>query len=113
MTAVNMKQFQKKDRQEAIQPEVDNISKDKWLQKYSCKVLSLWLQQPAPFGVTFTYTTQIKEDLTEFYEDPLKRKFIESTYYGHSYNMCDEVCEDCICSSFFINSTNPLAVPQH
>jgi hypothetical protein len=79
--ADNIKHYEKKERQKATKPEVDNIDKDKWLQKYSHQVLRLWLQRQTPFGVACTYTAQIKEDLTEFYEDPLKRKFIETTYY--------------------------------
>ena len=58
----------------------DNIAKDEWIQKYSNRLLGLWLQQQTPFAVTCTYKTQIKEDLAEFYEDPLKKKFIEKTY---------------------------------
>ena len=58
----------------------DNTDKDKWLRKYSNRLLGLWLQQQTPFGITCTYKTQIKEDLAEFYADPLKKKFIENTY---------------------------------
>jgi hypothetical protein len=58
----------------------DNTDKDKWLRKYSNRLLGLWLQQQTPFGITCSYKTQIKEDLAEFYADPLKKKFIEKTY---------------------------------
>ena len=77
----NIKQYEKKERQKAAKPKVDNIAKDKWLQKYSHQLLRLWLQRQTPFGVACTYTAQIKEDLGDFYEDPLKRTFIETTYY--------------------------------
>ncbi|MHC4537739.1 MAG: hypothetical protein ACYS6K_27730 [Planctomycetota bacterium] len=61
--------------------DADNITKDKWIQKYSQRLLRFWLQRQTPFGVACDYTEHIKEDLDEFYEDPLKRKFIETTYY--------------------------------
>jgi len=77
----NIKQYEKKERQKAAKPEADNIARDKWVQKYSHQLLRLWLQRQTPFGVACTYTTHIKQDLAEFYEDPLKRKFIETTYY--------------------------------
>jgi len=77
----NIKQYEKKERQKAAKPNVDNIAKDKWLQKYSHQLLRLWLQRQTPFGVACTYRAQIKEDLGDFYEEALKRKFIEKTYY--------------------------------
>jgi hypothetical protein len=60
--------------------ESDNAKK-KWIQKYSRRLLRLWLGWPSPLGVASTYAEHIKKDLAEFYEDPLKKKFIETTYY--------------------------------
>jgi hypothetical protein len=77
----NTKQYEKMERKKAAKPEADNIARDKWLQKYSQRLLRLWLQRQTPFGVACAYTEHIKEDLAEFYEDPLKKKFIETTYY--------------------------------
>ncbi len=77
----NTKQYENKQRHKAAKSEVSNIAKDKWLQKYSHQILRLWLQRQTPFAITCTYTAQIEEDLDEFYEEPLKRKFIETTYY--------------------------------
>jgi hypothetical protein len=77
----NTKQYENKQRHKAANSEVSNITKDKWLQKYSHQILRLWLQRQTPFAITCTYTAQIEEDLVEFYEDPLKRRFIETTYY--------------------------------
>ena len=62
-----------------LSPESD-MGKKKWLQKYSCRLLRLWLQRGAPLGVPPVYIRQIKEDLAKFYDDPLKRMFIETTY---------------------------------
>lgn len=56
------------------------IKKRKWLQKYSRCLLDHWLQWQTPLGVANAYTKKIREDLIEFYEDPLKRMFIEATY---------------------------------
>ena len=58
----------------------NDIARDRWIHKYSLKLLKLWLQQQTSFDIACAYTTQIKEDLADFYEDPLKRKFIEATY---------------------------------
>jgi len=77
----NTIQYDNNQRYKAAKSEVSNTKKDKWLQKYSRRILRLWLQRQAHFGITCTYTTQIEEDLAGFYEDPLKRKFIETTYY--------------------------------
>ena len=59
---------------------IDGISKEKWLQKYASRILRLWSQWQTPLGVAGAYTNQIKQDLAKFYEDPLKRMFIEATY---------------------------------
>ena len=67
-------------RHKAAKNEYKNIARDNWVNKYSLRLLKLWLQQPTPFDIACTYTVQIKEDIADFYEDPLKRKFIEETY---------------------------------
>ena len=67
-------------RQKAAKSRKNDITRDKWIHIYSLKLLRLWLQQQPPFDIAFTYTAQIKEDLADFYEDPLKRKFVEATY---------------------------------
>ena len=79
--ADNIKRYEKKERLKAVKPEADNITRDKWVQKYSQRLLRFWLQRQSPCGVACTYTAHLKKDLAEFYEDPLKRKFIEKTYY--------------------------------
>ena len=59
------------------------IKKRTWLEKYSRRLLDQWLRWQTPLGITYAYADQIREDLAEFYEDPLKRMFIEATYYSH------------------------------
>jgi 2-keto-4-pentenoate hydratase/2-oxohepta-3-ene-1,7-dioic acid hydratase in catechol pathway len=58
-----------------------DIAKKKWVKKYSHRLIRLWLRQQTPFCVARAYAEHIKECLTEFYEDPLKRTFIETTYH--------------------------------
>jgi hypothetical protein len=55
-------------------------NKEKWLQKYASRILTIWSQWQTPLGVTCNYTDKIKSDLVSFYDDPLKRLFIEATY---------------------------------
>jgi hypothetical protein len=57
-----------------------NISKKIWVQKYSYRMLKLWLQRQSPLGIARTYIEQIEKDLAGYYDDPLKRIFIETTY---------------------------------
>ncbi len=58
-----------------------DIGKRRWLQKYSHRLLRLWLEWQPPLGVASTYAEQIEEDLAKFYNEPLKRIFIETTYH--------------------------------
>lgn len=60
------------------------IKKQEWLEKHSHCLLEQWLQWQTPLGIAYAYAGQIKEDIAEFYEDPLKRMFIEATYGSHS-----------------------------
>jgi hypothetical protein len=57
-----------------------NLSKQLWVQKYSHRLLKLWLQWQSPLGIARTYIEQIEKDLAEYYDEPLKRIFIETTY---------------------------------
>ena len=57
-----------------------DVGRKKWLRKYSRRLLGLWLQRQTPLGVTPVYIGQIEEDLAKFYDEPLKRMFIETTY---------------------------------
>ncbi len=57
-----------------------DVGRKKWLRKYSHRLLRLWLQRQTPLGVAPMYVGQIEEDLAKFYDEPLKRMFIETTY---------------------------------
>jgi len=54
--------------------------KEKWLQKYASRILTHWSQWQTPLGIACDYIDKIKKDLVRFYDDPLKRLFIEATY---------------------------------
>jgi len=62
------------DSRDAVMP------KGQWLRYYADLVYKLWLQQETRVGIASDYTQQIEADLAAFYEHPLKRKFIETTY---------------------------------
>jgi len=57
-----------------------DTNKEQWLQKYASRILTVWSQWQTPLGVAPAYTDRIKKDLVRFYDDPLKRMFIETTY---------------------------------
>jgi len=66
------------------QKSVRDTQKEKWLQTYASRILMAWSHWPMPLGVASGYTHKIKMDLGRFYDDPLKRMFIEATYYAPS-----------------------------
>ena len=55
-------------------------TKDEWIQHYAKRIYSFWFQWQTPLGIAYKYVEQIKKDLMKFYDDPLKRTFIEATY---------------------------------
>jgi len=55
-------------------------AKEMWLQKYASRILKIWGRWQTPLGVAPAYTDRVKQDLVRFYEDPLKRMFIEASY---------------------------------
>ena len=63
-----------------LQSSTSDSNKEKWLQKYASRILMVWSQWQSPLGVTCNYTDKIKTDLVSFYDDPLKRMFIEASY---------------------------------
>jgi hypothetical protein len=66
--------------QRVVHAELDT-RKNRWIQKYSQRILKQWLRRQTPLGIAGTYVEQIKEDLVTFYNEPLKRIFIETTYH--------------------------------
>lgn len=56
------------------------IERDRWIHKYALRILHQFQQWQTPLGVTNRYLAQIKKDLTQYYDDPLKRLFVEASY---------------------------------
>jgi hypothetical protein len=54
--------------------------KEQWVQRHADQILRLWRRWQTPLGVAPDYARQLEKDLAEFYEQPLIRTFIESTY---------------------------------
>ena len=67
-------------RPDDTQRQISATDKERWLQKYASRILMVWSQWQSPLGVTRNYTNKIKLDLVSFYDDPLKKMFIEATY---------------------------------
>jgi len=57
-----------------------NMCKEEWIQHYADRMLKLWQVWQTRLGVARGYVEQLKADLAELYEEPLKRMFIETTY---------------------------------
>lgn len=55
-------------------------ARESWLQEYAGRILGHFLQWQTPLGIAPAYAGKVKSDLAEFYDDPLKRMFIEATF---------------------------------
>jgi len=66
-----------------------DISKEKWIRKYTSQMLGLWSQWQTPLGVARAYASQIKKDLAKFYDDPLKtlRVFVSRSRHKCSFGL--------------------------
>jgi len=56
------------------------ITKQDWVDKYAGRVLALWRILEGPLGIDETYKEQLQKQLSEYFDEPLKRNLIESTY---------------------------------
>ena len=57
-----------------------DISRTEWARKYAQKILKLWQSQDSHLGVDDNYAQHIEEQLLSFFDDPLMRDLIESSY---------------------------------
>jgi len=57
-----------------------HMCKEEWIQHYADRMLRLWLAWQTRLGVARDYVEQLKANLAELYEEPLKKVFIEKTY---------------------------------
>ena len=56
-------------------------AKEDWVTRYATRILGIWRNQHGPLGrVSKQYIEKIKKDLTEDFDDPLKKELIETTY---------------------------------
>jgi hypothetical protein len=58
------------------------VEKQAWIDEYARRILQVWLSLQAPLGVDGQYSQQVKNQLDEYFDDPLKRGLIEMTYKG-------------------------------
>ena len=56
------------------------IGRTQWAQVYAQKILKLWQAQEPPLGVDDAYAQQLEEQLLTYFDDPLLRDLVESTY---------------------------------
>ncbi len=57
-----------------------DIGRTEWAHKYAQKILNLWQSQQSPLGVDDSYASQVEEQLLTYFDDPLLRDLVESSY---------------------------------
>jgi hypothetical protein len=55
-------------------------TKEEWLEHHSNNIFRLWQRWQTPLGISLQYLERVKQELSEYYKEPLKQKFIEATY---------------------------------
>ena len=58
----------------------EKADKQEWIELYSERICGLWQQWQTQLGVSQEYDEQLKRDLDGFYDDPLKKNLIETSY---------------------------------
>ncbi len=56
------------------------IGRTEWAQVYAQKILKLWQAQAPPLGVDDDYAQHLEEQLLQYFDDPLLRELVESSY---------------------------------
>lgn len=59
-----------------------DATKQDWVNKYAERILRVWDNLKGPLGIDGQYSNQVKNQLDEYFDDPLKRGLIEMTYKG-------------------------------
>ncbi len=57
-------------------------AKTQWVRHHANNMFRLWLSWRTPLGVARDYLKHLRQDLSAFYDDPLKRALIEASYGG-------------------------------
>ncbi len=56
-------------------------TKDDWVEEHALKILNMWQLNHTPLGrVDDQYLAKLKDDLSSYFDDPLKRSLIETSY---------------------------------
>ena len=56
-------------------------AKEDWIEKYALKILGMWQVNHTPLGgVDDGYIAKLREDLAGYFDDPLKKSLIETSY---------------------------------
>ena len=59
---------------------IAEIEKQDWVNEYADKILEVWRSQKGPLGIDTQYIQQLKSQLDEYFDNPLKRSLIETSY---------------------------------
>ncbi len=56
-------------------------TKEDWIEEYALRILGMWQINYTPLGkVDDGYIAKLREDLAGYFDDPLKRSLIETSY---------------------------------
>jgi len=56
------------------------ITKQDWIDTYAGRIFKTWQSRQTPFAIDESYIEQLKKQLSDQFEDPLKRSLIETSY---------------------------------
>ena len=61
-------------------PWVTACAREVWIRRYTGRILRSWFRREAPLGLAWTYANWIRKRLSELYEQPLLKVFVERTF---------------------------------
>ena len=56
------------------------LSRQEWTTRYANIILKQYQRWQSPLGIDQNYLEDLKQQLSPFYDDPLKKSLIETTY---------------------------------
>jgi hypothetical protein len=69
------------ERERIMKPKTSNeMSKQEWIVLYTERILKYWRGFKSPFEISKSYIDEIQIQLSNFYEIPEERLFIEMSY---------------------------------
>ena len=60
--------------------ETSTITKQDWIDIYADRMLHTFDKWQSPLGIDPNYSEVLKKQLEDYYDDPLKRSLIETSY---------------------------------